>query len=454
MIIEHLDYIVTMNKQMDILRDAFLVMEDGIITNIGLKGKNKPPSDDEIIDGRGFALFPGLVNTHTHSFQSLTRGLGDDKVLKDWLHEITLPAAANLRPMHAYAGALLTFAMSVASGVTTTLDYAYALPRADLADTIIKASKDVGVRLVFGRGVTDTGEKYGVPGELIEDVSRSLKDIDRLTGKYEGGDDMVRIWATPLTMWAISLDGLKALSEHVRKKGTAVSVHLEETPFDVDSAKDNLGQRALPALQSSGVLEGRVLGVHCVYVDADDLQIMERHKVAVSHNPLSNMYLSSGVAPVPEMLEKGLCLSIGLDGPASNNSQDMLEGLKVTALLHKVTKPGKPTVITARQVLEMATIGGAKALGLEKEVGSIELGKRADLFLLDLNSLDTCPCYDPVSTLVYAASKEDIRQVFVNGVKVCEDGSPTLIDRDAIVGKAHEACEDLVRLAGIDRRIV
>jgi len=452
LIIEHLDYIVTMNKRLDILRDAFVVVENGIITNLALSAKSKPPPDDEIVDGRGFALFPGLVNTHTHSFQSLIRGLGDDRILKDWLHEVTLPAAANLHPMHAYAGALLTFAMSVTSGVTTTLDYAYALPRAGVADAIIKASNDAGVRLVFGRGVTDTGEKYGVPNELIEDVSKSLKDIDRLASEHERKNGMVRIWASPLTMWTISRDGLETLSDYVREKRIPVSVHLEETPFDVESAKDSLGEKALPALQSSGLLEGKILGVHCVYIDSNDLQIMERHKVAVSHNPLSNMYLSSGVAPVPAMLKKGLCLSIGLDGPASNNSQDMVEGLKATALLHKVTSPGNPTIMTAGQVLRMATIDGARALGLEEEIGSVEVGKKADFFLLDLNTLDTCPCYDPISTLVYAASKEDIKQVYVNGVKVCENGSPTLISTHTIVENAHKACDDLLRLAGIGGR--
>jgi 5-methylthioadenosine/S-adenosylhomocysteine deaminase len=449
MLIEHVDYIITMDNEGKILRDGFVYVENGTIMMVGEHRKSKPPSAAETIDGRRLVMFPGLINTHTHSFQSLIRGLGDDKVLKDWLHEVTLPAAANLHPEHAYAGALLTFAMSLSSGVTTTLDYAYALPRAGVADGIIKAAQDLGIRLVFGRGVTDTGEKYGVPEQLMEDVSKALKDADRLVRTYEKQDGMVKIWVNPLTMWAISKDGLRALSDYVEETKTHVTVHLEETPFDVESAIDSLGERALSALERVGLLDRRVLGVHCIYLIEEDLKIMEKHQVPVSHNPLSNMYLSSGVAPVPAMMERGICISIGLDGPASNNSQDMLQGMKVTALLHKVTNPGRPLVITALDVLKMATIDGAKALGLDREIGSIEVGKRADFFLIDLKDLDTCPCYNPISMLVYSASKEDIRQVYVNGVKVFEDGFPTLVGKEEIVENAYKASYDLLQRAKI-----
>jgi 5-methylthioadenosine/S-adenosylhomocysteine deaminase len=448
LIVENLDYVVTMDDERRILRDAFLVVENGVIASLGLHARDTPPPGHETLDGKGLALFPGLVNTHTHSFQSLIRGLGDDRVLKDWLHDVTLPAAAGLRPDHAYAGALLTFAMSVASGVTTTLDYAYALPSEGVADAIIRASNRLGIRLVFGRGVADTGEKYGIPDELTQDVTKSLKDIDRLTREFQR-NGMVRIWASPLTMWAVSREGLMNLSDFVEQRPVGVTVHMEETPFDVTSAIDNLGEKALRVLQSTGLLKNRLLAVHCVYVDEEDLQIMRTHGVAVSHNPLSNMYLSSGIAPVPTMLENRLCVGIGLDGPASNNSQDMLEGLKTTALLHKVANPGKPTILTASKVLEMATIDGAMALGLDREVGSVEAGKKADFFLLDLHQLDTCPCYDPVSTLVYAASKENIRRVYINGVEVWRDGSPTQVGRDEIIESANSASQDLVGTAGI-----
>jgi len=227
-------------------------------------------------------------------------------------------------------------------------------------------------------------------------------------------------------------------------------MHVAETPFEIENSRQRFGKTDLRVLEQLGVLGPDFLAVHCVYLDAGDVQTLAANGVAVSHNPTSNMYLSSGVAPVPAMVRAGVPVGLASDGPASNNTHNMIQSLKFAALLHKVATRD-PTVITGETVLEMATIGGARALGMDREIGSLESGKRADLFVADLGASPFCsPVHHPVSALVYSAAGHEVETVVVDGRVVLHEGHLTTASEERIRGAAQMAADRLVTRSGTD----
>jgi 5-methylthioadenosine/S-adenosylhomocysteine deaminase len=254
----------------------------------------------------------------------------------------------------------------------------------------------------------------------------------------------------PCTITLATPEAFRGVRDLADRYGARITVHLAEVPFEVDWAHEHFGCSEMAYLSSSGFLGPDVLAVHCIKVTERDIDIMARHDVKVSHNPVSNMYLAHGVAPVPQMIEAGLTVALATDGAASNNSVDYVSDLKFASLLHKAHSED-PTIIDAYQVLDMATIRAAEAIGKERELGSLEVGKRADLFICDFDyHISGIPCYDPVSALVYAASSECVRTVMVDGNLIMEEGKLlTIPDSERVLRQAREAAFNLVRRAGV-----
>ncbi|MDO5107442.1 MAG: amidohydrolase family protein, partial [Coriobacteriaceae bacterium] len=264
----------------------------------------------------------------------------------------------------------------------------------------------------------------------------------------------IQLWAAPAALWSNDEKNLRMLWDVVNSYGSGLTVHVSETPFDRASTAKLHGAEGTDCLEKLGIVGPNVLMVHCVYLNHRDIECAKRHDLKVSYNPVSNMYLSSGIAPIPEMLRAGVTVGLGVDGAASNNGQDMIELMKTASLLQKVGTLD-PTSITAEKVLEMATIDGARAVGLEEEIGSLEVGKKADFVIFNpYRNPKAVPMHNPVSTLVYSSTMENIESVAVDGEFVLLDGAFTMLgDEQAILHDAQRAAEDLCMRGGISNRL-
>ncbi len=445
--------LVTMNPGRDILEGHSLVIDDDRISAI--LPQDHPSLDRRgagVIDGQRKFVFPGLINTHNHLFQTLTKGLGDDKVLADWLADMTFPCAAHLTPDDVYHAAMLGCVEGIRCGTTTQLDYMYPHNRDGLSDGVVQAFKVLGIRGILGRGMMNTGEQFGVPRSIMQDVDTVERDCRRLFDTYHDTENgRIKVWTAPAAIWSNTEELLKTAWRITREYGSRFTIHISETPFDREAGKEIHGVWDFEVLEKLGIVGPEVLMVHCVYLTPSEILRSAELGLKVSHNTISNMYLSSGIAPVPEMLEAGVCVALGVDGAASNNSQDMIELMKSTALLHKVNRRD-PLAMTGEAVLAMATIEGAKAIGEEENLGSLELGKKADCFIYNPElSAKSTPVHHPVSTLVYSGTHCCVETVLVDGRPLLLDGVLTAASEVDVIRHGQRTAEDLAARAGIRR---
>lgn len=444
--------IVTVNQKRDILRNAAIAIQGDRIADIGPTGdiEARYPQAAKVMDAAGKAVFPGMINTHNHLFQTNFKGLGDDRALKDWLKDVTWPGSTNLLPEDCYTGAMIGCIEGIRSGITTQVDYMYPHPREGLDDAVISAFKDLKIRAIFGRGYMDSGYEYGVQKAMAQTWQEIEADIERLYDTYHGAQDgRLHVWMAPAVPWTTSVECMQ-MTKRFYDQGVNLTIHTSETDFDREATLKVHGLLDTDVLIHYGLMGPRTLLVHCVRLDERDIRMIKACDARVSHNPNSNMYLASGVAPIPALNMAGITVGLGTDGAASNNSNDMLEILKATSLLQKVTHRD-PTIMTADKVLEMATIEGARAVGLDHEVGSLEKGKKADLFIFNPErNMKAIPMHNPVSTLVYSSGMENIETSIIDGNIVLEDGALTLVDEAQMVKRCRAQADDLIRRAGIN----
>lgn len=448
--------IVTVNPDRDVIFGGALAATDGKIVAVGptaeVEAAHVGPAT-EVVDLAGKVVFPGFVNTHNHLFQTLLKGLGDDMVLKDWLATMTFPAATRLTPDECHAAAAIGILEGIRSGMTCELDYMYANPRDGLAEPVIQAMDELGVRGILGYGSMDAGLDFGVCPGLVRKSDEIVAHLDELCSAYNGAaDGRLGVWAAPAALWSNSEKMLRGLYEVVCDHGTGITIHVSETPFDREATVAEHGCAGTDCLEKLGITGPNVLMVHCVWLTDKDIEASAAHGYKVSHNPVSNMYLASGIAPIPKMLAAGVTVGLGVDGAASNNGQDMLELMKTAALLQKVGTRD-PVSMTAEKALEMATIDGARALGLEDKIGSLEPGKRCDFAVFDpYCSPKSIPMHNPVSDLVYSSTMGCITDVAVDGRFLMRDGIVTVVDEEAVLREAQAAAEGLCERAGIANR--
>ena len=386
------------------------------------------------IDATGSIVIPGLINAHAHAPMVLYRGLADDLRLQEWLEKYIFPAEAKTvsREM-VRAGTRLAALEMIQSGTTAYADMYY------FEEEIARTTKAAGMRGVLGQTII----QFPVPD--AKTPAEGLARNEAFIKEFQKDDLIVPAVAphSPYTLEAKDLLNSRALAA---KYGVPVLIHVAETESELGSSqKAHSGMSPVRYLQSIAFFGPRTLINHGVWVDAADMAILRGHGVAVSHNPESNMKLASGIAPVPEYLAQGITVGLGTDGAASNNDLDMFEAMRFAALLHKV-KTGDPRALPATTALEMATINGARALGLESAIGSLESGKRADLAIVSTANARLTPLYDPVSHLVYAARGDDVRTVMVNGRVLMRDRKMLTLDETAILAEARKFA-DLVRAA-------
>lgn len=441
--------ILTIDKKRRIIKNGYIIINEGIIKEINPKRSiNNKLLAKKVIDASEKVILPGLINTHTHYFQNLYKGLGDDKILEDWLREVTMPLSIHLTEEDCYISALAGSLEAIKSGTTSTFDFMYAHPKPNLFPQIVKAFGEIGIRAICGRGMVDIGEY--VPSLLLEDMDIGLADAESSINKYNNQfNGRIKIWLAPSSPREASPELLKGCRELANKYKTGLSIHIEETKGFIEYAMNTFGMRELEFLNNIGFLGPDTLAVHCVWLDDKYIELLKELDVKVSHNPVSNMITGAGVAPIPKMIQKGVTVGLGVDGAASNNNQNMFSLLKFTALLHKVNSMD-PTIITAEKVIEMATIEGAKSLCLEDEIGSIEVGKKADIIIVDLLSPDIIPCHNLISSLVYSASSEDVKTVIIDGKIVMENREIKTINEKEVLEMTQKAANSLVKRSGLE----
>lgn len=440
--------VVTMDAERRVLDDGAVLVRDGRIAAVGPRAEVAAVAGGaQVVDAADGLVLPGFVNTHTHLFQTLLKGPGDDRPLYLWLREMTAPAAAVLDEEDCEAAALHGAVEAIRSGTTTVVDFMYPHPRPRLTDAVIRGLDAAGVRAIVCRGFVTQGEELGIPRAIIEPLEVALADTERLVRAHNAGDRLVRAGIAPCLLWMVDERGLRATREFADAHRTLITYHLAETSFEVDYARRTYGRPEMEVLGEAGLLGPDLLGVHCTKLSAADIDLARSFDVKVSHNPVSNMYLGSGVAPIPALLAAGVTVGLASDGPASNNNQNMIHVLKFAALLHKVAAED-PTAMTAEKVLEMATIDGARAIGMADEIGSLEVGKRADVAVMSFDNPNVSPVHDPVSSIVYAALGNEARWVLVDGRVVLADGRLTTVDEAAVRERARRAAADLARRAG------
>jgi 5-methylthioadenosine/S-adenosylhomocysteine deaminase len=410
--------VVTADETDLVLPQADLLIQGSEIA--GLWPRDQTPSGTaaaRTLEADGRVLIPGLINTHTHAAMTLLRGYADDMELMPWLQERIWPLEMKLGADDVYWGTMLGIAEMLRGGVTCFNDmYHYFAAAA-------QAVVDSGIRGVI------SGVLLGFLPDAEENLTRAVQFAQEWRG---AGDGRLVTMLGPHAPYTVPDHLFKKVIAAAKQIGLGVHLHLSETASEVQDSLRDHGVTPVRRMRDLGLFEvAPVLAAHCVHLTNEDLEILVANRVGIAHNPGSNMKLASGVAPVPRLLAAGANVGLGTDGPASNNNLDMIEEMRLAALLHKVST-GDPTVVHAPQALAMATRGGAAALGLGDVVGQIKVGLKADLALLDFRQPHLQPRHDVVSHLVYSARAGDVRTVFVNGEAVMLDGELLTID-EAVV---------------------
>jgi 5-methylthioadenosine/S-adenosylhomocysteine deaminase len=426
------------------LFEGYVRVRDGIIVEVG---DNFSPSaqDQGVTDAAGCVLLPGLVNAHTHLYQVLLRAVWEDLELMPWLKRI-YGCARVLRPEHFYAGSLLACAEAIRSGVTAVCEHNFLNPSPECAGETLRAMRESGLRSVFARTIMDTGEI--VPDCTKEKPATAFQRIEALLARYRGSDKL-SFMTGPNTPPINTTPGLlKEIRAFADAKSLGISSHVAESKSVVECVQREHGKNGVVEfLHQFGIPASNSIFAHSVHVSADEIRILEETGASVSHNPVSNMMLGDGVAPVVEMLRQGVNVALGTDGAASNHSQDMFDTMKAASLLQKVHHRNA-AIIKPYEVLRMATIGGAKALGLDATCGTIEAGKSADLILLKLHTLHNQPLNDLTSQIVHCAKASDVESVMVKGEWLMRDRQLTRHDDKQLLESARAAHQDLMKRVG------
>ncbi len=423
----HNGTIVTVNESDDVIRNGRVCIKDSRLVEVAGCRNNTPlPKAVETIDAGGGLILPGLVNTHTHLPMTLFRGLADDLPLDIWLNEHIFPAEGrHIHPATVRSGAMLGISELLLSGTTTCCDGYFH------EHAVAEAIAVAGLRAVVGQGVID----FPAPG--VPDPSQNVLIAETFLECWKTRDTKVTpsvFCHSPYTCSAKTLEAAKQLAED---NGVLFQIHAAETRNEVEQSLVAHGLTPIAHLHRIGLLDKNTLLVHCVHLTEADIELIAKTGAKVSHNPESNMKLAAGVAPIPDLLSAGVTVGLGTDGCASNNNLDLFGEMDTMAKLHKVIS-GDPTVLDARTVLKMATLDGARAIGLGDVTGSLEIGKKADLIILDTCRPHLTPLYHPRSHVVYAARGSDVTHTIVDGKIVVADGCLKTMDLEGVLEEVNK----------------
>jgi 5-methylthioadenosine/S-adenosylhomocysteine deaminase len=419
--------VVTMDAEFRVIEDGAVGIEGDVITEIGKRADldTKARGAKKTIDARGTLVLPGMINGHAHAAMSLFRGVAEDHSLDDWLQRYIFPAEArNVTEDFVFWGTRLGVLEMLRGGVTTYADMYY------FEDVVARVTKEAGMRGVLGETILD----FAAPDHKTP--AAALAYTEKYIERWRG-DPLITPAVAPHSIYTLSTETLKSTAALARATGAPILMHIAEAPFESEQSRLKHGGSPVDYLERIGLLGADVVGAHCVWVDATDIATLLRRGVGTVHNPSSNMKLASGVMPVVDLLTAGVPVGLATDSAASNNNQDLFQEMNVAAKLQKVTRMD-PRALPARQVVEMATIGGARALHLDKQIGSLEVGKQADVVLIGTGATHSTPMYNVYSQLVYALNAHDVLTVVIAGKIVMEVRVMMTMDKPAILAKAHE----------------
>jgi cytosine/adenosine deaminase-related metal-dependent hydrolase len=446
--------IITMNPTRDILTDGALVVEGHRIKALGKTDALLPAfQGDEIIDLDGQLIIPGLIDTHVHLAQALIRGCADDMALIQWLCERVWVLQGNFTRDDGYTSARLCIAEMLKSGTTTFLESMLAQRYG--FDGIAQAVEESGIRACLAGIVMDTStyatqDANAMHPGMVESRESSLFGVLEAHRKWQGAaDGRIEVWFGPRTPGGVSAELYREMSGYAQQRKMGITMHLAEVEADKIFLQEKYGLSPVYFAESVGLLGPKTALVHMVWLNDQDIQKLAETHTSVSHNPSSNSKLASGVCKVPQMLARGVNVALGCDGGPSNNDYDLIREMKLAAIIHKAVS-NDPLIVPAETVLEMATINGARALGLEQEIGSLEVGKKADFAVINLHRLHTTPSPNPISTLVYAATGGEVEMVVVDGQIVVKQGKLLSMDETEIMKEAQKHANALYVRAGIE----
>ncbi|KAF3942283.1 Imidazolonepropionase [Dactylella cylindrospora] len=448
--------IVTVNERREIIKDGAILVKDDKIMDIGKANLLSEKYPEELVtDLTGRVVFPGLISTHMHTAQTLLRGAADDLELIGWLCDRIWVLQGNFTAKDGEVAAKISIAEMLKSGTTCFLESMFA-DRYGF-DGLAKAVEESGIRGCLGKIVMDVGkyateEKRMMHSGLVETREQSLLGAVEMHEKWDcKADGRIKVWFGARTPPGVSDDILKEMTSISREKNIPITMHCAEVRADREFYA-SVGHTPMTYCQSVGLLGEKTVLVHMVHLDDNDIKLLHETGTHVAHCPTSNTKLASGFARVPELLDGKVNVGLGTDGAPCNNSNDMLQEMKLAAIIHKATHYD-PTVVPAETVMEMATINGAKALGLEKEIGSLEIGKKADFVAIDLRQLHLTPSFDPISTIVYTATGRDVELVVVDGKELVKGGKLTTMDEDEVMKNAEKHAKEIVERAGLKTEI-
>jgi 5-methylthioadenosine/S-adenosylhomocysteine deaminase len=421
--------VVPVTGPADVIRDGAVAVDGGEIVYVGPSAQAPGGFEaDRVIGGPEMVALPGLVNAHTHAAMTLFRSYADDLPLMRWLQDAIWPLEAKLKAEDVYWGTLLACSEMLLGGTTTFADMYFFM------DRVAEAAAESGIRASLSRGLIGVA-----PG-----ADKALKESRRFVRDWHGkANGRITCMLGPHAPYTCPPEYLKKVIKLAEELGVGVHIHLAETRQEIEEIQKRYGCSPVALVARTGLLDLPVLAAHCVHLSAEDIAVLAEKKTGVAHNPESNMKLASGIAPVVQLLEAGVTVGLGTDGAASNNNLDMFEEMRTAALLQKVANDN-PEALPAYAVLEMATIGGARALGLGDKIGTLEAGKRADIILLNLRQPHLWPPHDAVAHVVYAARAGDVDTVIVDGEVVVENGKLLRVDVDAVLDNARRCALRLV----------
>lgn len=409
----------------DVVRRTDIYLQDDRIGGIGERPEGF--SEDRVIDGKDKLVIPGLINAHTHSYMALMRNVADDLAFEDWLFGHIEPIEDKLEPEDAYWGACLAILEMMKSGTTCFSDMQMHIHQTS------RAVSESGMRAVISRGLVGSGNNEAGQVRLREayEEKEAWKDCSRLT-----------YFLGPHAPYSCDEDFQRIVAGEAARNHMGVHIHLSESVDEVENIRKQYGVSPIALAQRAGLFDGLAAAAHCVHVDDRDMDILKECQVSVITNPASNMKLGNGFAPVPDMLAKGIHVCIGTDGAASNNALNMFHEMNLLALIHKGDRQ-KADCISAREIFRMATIQGARALGMEKETGSIEVGKKADLAVLNLHTPSMMPGNDLLAGLCYSANGSEVETVIIDGKITMENRKVLTMDEERVYAEVSRICRRL-----------
>lgn len=420
--------LITVSAKMEVIEDAVIGIRGNRIT---LVDKHRDIPADRIIDATGCLIMPGLVNTHTHLPMVCFRGMADDLPLMNWLTDHIFPAEARfVNKKMVYDGSVLAMAEMIRSGATTFCDGYF------FENQVAEAAQACGMRAVVSQGFAD----FATPDN--PKYEKMMSAADRFLKRWQSFTPMITPAFFCHSPYTCSPRTLVNVKDAAREAGILYLTHLLENFDETETIEKRYGKKPVRHLYDLGVLDQQTIAVHCNWLSAEDMAIFSDLGVSVSHNPGSSMKLAAGVAPVCDMLKQGIAVGLGTDGAASNNTLDMFREMDLAAKLHKVTRLD-PTVMSAETVVKIATLGGAKVLGLDHLIGSIEVGKLADIILVNANQPHLTPLYNPYSQLVYAARGADVVTSIINGQIIMDRRRLTTIDLPAALNNVRKIAADI-----------